>query len=46
MSSALVGVCALRRVLRREVIGVYWDDCFSVEDMFSNFEQLDSSSLL
>ena len=46
MSSALIGVCAFRRLLRREVIGVYWEDCFSVEDMISSFEELDSSSLL
>lgn len=33
MSSALVGVCVFRRLLRRDVIGVYWEDGCPVEDM-------------
>ena len=36
ISSALVGVCGLWRLLRREVIGVYWEDWGPVEDMVMN----------
>lgn len=33
MSSALVGVCGFRRLLRRDVIGVYREDGCPVDDM-------------
>lgn len=35
MSSALVRLCGFWRLLRREVIGVYWEDCCRVEVMMS-----------
>lgn len=36
MSSALVGVCVFRRLLRRDVIGVYWEVWCPVEDIVTS----------